>query len=112
MEAIKGANLALRFLLELCALVALGYWGVHTGDGLLLKLGLALGALLLFAVAWGTFAALKAPVHLPRLVKAALGLVFLEIAAVALAIAGQPILAAIFGVIVLINALLLAAWKQ
>ena len=26
--------------------------------------------------------------------------------------AGQPILAAIFGVIVLINALLLAAWKQ
>jgi len=26
------ANLLVRFLLELCALTALGCWGAHTGD--------------------------------------------------------------------------------
>ena len=31
LEVIKAANLALRFLLELCALGALGYWGFKTG---------------------------------------------------------------------------------
>ena len=40
---IKSANLALRFLLELCALVAFGYWGFQTGQGLLLKIGLGIG---------------------------------------------------------------------
>ena len=36
LEVIKGANLALRYLLELCALGALGYWGFKTGGGLVL----------------------------------------------------------------------------
>ncbi len=40
LELIKGANLALRFLLELCALGALGYWGFKTGGGLAAKIGL------------------------------------------------------------------------
>jgi hypothetical protein len=34
LEVIKGANLALRYLLELCAWGALGYWGCKTGGGL------------------------------------------------------------------------------
>jgi hypothetical protein len=41
MEALKGANLALRFLLELGALVALGDWGGTAGDGRGMKLLLA-----------------------------------------------------------------------
>jgi hypothetical protein len=32
-QAFHWANLALAFLLELCALGALGYWGVRTGGG-------------------------------------------------------------------------------
>lgn len=31
--ALGSANLALRFGLELCALAALAYWGVHTHSG-------------------------------------------------------------------------------
>jgi hypothetical protein len=31
MIVLKDANLALAFLLELCALAALGYWGFVTG---------------------------------------------------------------------------------
>lgn len=48
-------NLALRFLLELAALVALGFWGWHADSripGWLLMLAVPL----LAAVMWGTFA--------------------------------------------------------
>ena len=34
MIVLKYANLVLAFLLELCALAALGYWGFVTGGGL------------------------------------------------------------------------------
>jgi Protein of unknown function (DUF2568) len=33
MRAIANANLGLRFLLELGALAAVGYWGWQTADG-------------------------------------------------------------------------------
>ncbi len=65
LELSKGANLALRFLLELCALVALGYWGFKTGGTLMAKIGLVIGAPLVVAVVWGTFVSPRAPVQLP-----------------------------------------------
>ncbi|RIK40548.1 MAG: hypothetical protein DCC57_19460 [Chloroflexi bacterium] len=37
MTMIRAANLAVRFLLELCALAALGYWGFVTGNGASMK---------------------------------------------------------------------------
>lgn len=54
--ALRGVNLALRFALELCALAALAYWGVHTHAG---ATGWLLGgaAVLAAAVLWGTLAA-------------------------------------------------------
>ena len=55
LELIKGANLLLRFLLELCALGALGYWGFKTGSGLVAKIGLGIGAPLVVAVVWAMF---------------------------------------------------------
>jgi hypothetical protein len=50
LELINGANLALRFLLELCALVALGYWGFKTGSGAIAKFALGIGTPLVAAV--------------------------------------------------------------
>lgn len=47
MFLIQSANLALRFLLELCALAALAYWGAQTGRGPVVKIGLGIGAPLL-----------------------------------------------------------------
>jgi hypothetical protein len=64
LELIKGANLALRFLLELCALVALGYWGFKTGSGMLTRIALGIGAPLVAAIVWGPFVAPGAPVSL------------------------------------------------
>lgn len=62
LEVIKGANLALRILLELCALGALGYWGVKAGGGLMSKIGLGVGAPLVAAVVWGAFVSSRTPV--------------------------------------------------
>ncbi len=39
LAAIKNANLALAFFLELAVLVALGYWGFQTGQGTLARIG-------------------------------------------------------------------------
>jgi hypothetical protein len=50
---LKGANLVLRFLLELCALAALCYWGFKTGTGSISKAVLGIGAPLAAAVLWG-----------------------------------------------------------
>ena len=55
LELIKGANLLLRFLLELCALGALGYWGFKTGSATSTKVVLGVGAPLVAAVVWARF---------------------------------------------------------
>jgi len=57
---LKNANLALAFLLELCALVALGYWGLQSGQGMIAKIGLAIGAPVVAVVIWALFGAPKA----------------------------------------------------
>ena len=65
LEVIKGANLLLRFLLELCALGVLGYWGFKTGSVMSTKVVLGVGAALVAAVVWGTFLSPRAPIQLP-----------------------------------------------
>jgi hypothetical protein len=49
------ANLALRFLLEVLALLILGFWGWHRGDDGF-KILIALAVPLIAALFWGTFA--------------------------------------------------------
>ena len=68
-------NLVLRFLLEIFALVAIGYWGFsqHTG---IWRFIVGLGAPLLAAELWGTFAVPndpsrsgRAPVPIPGVLR-------------------------------------------
>jgi F0F1-type ATP synthase assembly protein I len=47
-------NLALRFALEVLALVVVGYWGWHVGDGVLRIFG-AIGLPTIFGAIWGIF---------------------------------------------------------
>jgi len=112
LEVIKGANLALRFLLELCALGALGYWGFKTGGGLIAKIGLGIGAPLVTAVVWGTFVSPQAPVELPGLLVLALQVLVFGSATTALVATGHRTLALVFVVIIVINAILMYAWGQ
>jgi Protein of unknown function (DUF2568) len=104
-QVFHGANLTVAFLLELCALVALGYWGVQTGGGPVAKTALGVGAPLLAAALWGLFAAPRAPVSMP-LVKFTVELAVFGAAAVALYVTGHRALAAAFAVLVVVNSLL------
>ena len=112
MMVIKSANLALRFLLELGVLGALGYWGFRTGDGTLMKWILGLGAPILAAVVWGTFVAPKAAVALSAPLHLLVELAVFGLATLALYRAGQANLAAAFGLIYVINRILMTIWGQ
>ena len=112
LELIKGANLLLRFLLELCALGALGYWGFKTGSGLVAKIGLGIGAPLIVAVVWAMFVSPQAPVQLSGLLVLILQVLVFGSAAAALAATGHRTLAVVFAAIVVINAVLMYVWGQ
>lgn len=110
MTGLKWANLTAAFLLELCLLAALAYWGYRVGGNTFTKLGLAIGLPLLMAVVWGMFMAPKARVQLPRWQHVALAIALFGLGVAALYAASQPGLAAIFAVAVALNRVLLAVW--
>ena len=102
-------NLAFRFLLEIGALLAVGFWGwtQHTG---LLRVLLAVGLPLLAAVLWGTFrvpgdasASGRAPVAVPGWLRLLLELVLFAAAVRALNASGASTAALIFGLAVVIH---------
>ena len=112
MEIIKYANLALRFLLELCALAAIGLWGFQIGQGTLMKFGLGIGAPLLAAVVWGAFVSPRAAVPVPLAVWLLLQALIFGLAIAGLIATGHQTLAWIFVLAVVINSILLYLWRD
>ncbi len=112
MIIIQSANLLLRFLLELSALGALGYWGFHTTDGLMGKLGLGLGAPLVAALLWGLFVSPKAAVPLSTPLWLLVQAGVFGAAMAALLVSGRPSLAWSFGLTAVINGMLMYVWNQ
>ena len=109
MIVVQSFNLLIRFLLELCMLGAVGYWGAVTGDGAAMQVLLGVGAPLLMAVVWGVYISPKATVKLPEAAWIGLQAVLFGAAAVALATFASPALAVGFVAIVAVNGALLAA---
>lgn len=102
-------NLAVRFLLEIAALIALGYWGWTWGQGALRYL-LAIGAPLLAAVLWGVFAVPgdrsrsgSAPVPVAGWMRLLLELAFFGFAIWGLYVAGATTAAWLLGGVVLVH---------
>ena len=112
MIILQSANLLLRFLLELSALGALGYWGFHTPDGVMAKLGLGLGAPLVAAVVWGVFVSPKAAVPLSTPLWLLVQVGVFGAAMAALLASGRPSLAWALGLTVIINGVLMYVWGQ
>lgn len=88
LQTVRWLDLTVIFVLELCALVAFAYWGVHTGGGPPAKFLLGAGAPLAMAVVWGTFAAPRAKVRLRPFTRLAVKTLVFAVAALALAAAG------------------------
>lgn len=101
---LKATNLVLRFLLELTALGALGYWGAQRHWTLAILMPLAM------ATFWGLVVAPKARYGGTRAVRLLLGLVVFFVAAAAIANTGHATLGWTFGAVTLVNTILTYAW--
>lgn len=102
-------NLAVRFVLELSALAALGVWGWQQGDGWS-AVALAVGLPVLAAVMWGTFAVAgdpsrsgSAPIAVPGFARLALELAMFALATWALYDVGAHWLSLAMGAVVLVH---------
>jgi len=103
---LKPLNLGLRFVLELCMLVALGIWGFSEN----IVLGIA--APLAAAVVWGLWIAPKAKRRLRDPARLAIELLLFGAAAAALAAADHAVSAAVFLAAVALSEVLMLAWGQ
>jgi hypothetical protein len=107
MAVAQSANLLVRFLLELCMLGSLGYWGFQTSSGVLVKILLGLGAPLVAAVVWGTFVSPKAAIPLSAPVWILVQVGIFGAAMAALAASGRTALAWALGVAAIANGVLM-----
>lgn len=105
-------NLALRFLLELCALASASIWGWKFTDGWP-RLVLAIGIPILFGIIWGIFAVPndpsrsgKAPVVTSGIIRLVIEFGFFSFATWALYDIGFKKMALVFGIIVVLHYLL------
>jgi len=106
-----GANLALKFGLELASLAAFGFWGssfVHGSGAAVLAVATPTAA----ATVWGVFAAPRASRRLAMPARAVLELGVLGLACAALADSGHGTLAAVMGAAVIVNAGVMTALGQ
>jgi predicted outer membrane lipoprotein len=102
-------NLALRFLLEISALAAIGFWGWKQGEGGL-RFILAIGVPVFAASVWGTFAVPedssrsgKAPVPVSGILRLVIESAFFSFATWSLYKATGLLLACIFGIVTIIH---------
>jgi len=109
---LKAANLALRFLLEVAALVALGYWGFHAGSNDAVHWILGIGAPLVAAVVWGLFVAPRRRFEVSDAAWVLFQVVIFGAAIVGLVASGQTTIAVVFAVLLTINVTLMIAWHQ
>lgn len=106
-------NLGLRFLLELCILAIFGYWGFKTGgNSTLMKFLLGIGSPILFAIIWGIFLAPKSSMQLGEPWLFLVELIVFGLTCWALYSTGKINLTVAFGVIYIINKILILIWRQ
>ncbi|MEC0246812.1 YrdB family protein [Paenibacillus chitinolyticus] len=112
MAAVLAGNLVIRFILECCLLVAVGYWGMTKGDGWMTKTLLGAGAPLLTAVVWGLFMSPKASYSLPQPWHLVMEAAIFGMGTASLFAAGHTRLGFLFLFSAVVNRLLMAVWSQ
>ncbi|HYF73635.1 MAG TPA: YrdB family protein [Nocardioides sp.] len=108
-DLVVAGNLALRFAVEMAALVALGVWGAHVSGSQRARRMLAVLTPAAAATVWAVFASPGAPVSLGPGVTIAIQAVVLGSAAAALVAVRRPRWALSFVVVACLNALMLEA---
>jgi hypothetical protein len=109
-SALIGANLGLRFLLELAAVAALVDWGMRASDSDGLRLLLGVGAGLAFVAAWAVLIAPRSTRSpFDQRTRMLVGSVLLLGAAVVAILGGRTVLGGVFAALVVVNAAVL--WR-
>ncbi len=112
MATLRIINMTVRFVLELCMLAALAYWGFQRDGGWLLHLAAGFGAPLLAAAIWGLLIAPKAKRRLADPWRFLVELALFGLAAAALVGVARPLLATLLLLLYLINRLLVVLWGE
>lgn len=112
MDALKGLNLLVRFLLELSMYAAVGYWGFKMHSGWVPKVIFGIGLPVLMAMLWGLFLAPKATHPLHGALRLLLELTLLGSGAIALFASGNANLGCLYIAILFVNEVLVFVWKQ
>lgn len=110
--ALKGANLAVAFLLEVVALTAFAFWGWTAGTNFATRLLLVIALPVVAALLWGAFLSPKPEFQLPGAVVRFAQLVFFALAELALWASGHPLASLVTAAVLVVNRALLAAWRQ
>ncbi|WP_458124998.1 YrdB family protein [Paenibacillus sp. Z3-2] len=105
-------NLAVRFILELCALAIYAYWGFRVGNGGWGRVVLSIVAPVLVAVLWGLWGSPQAAYPLTGWVHLGFEIVLFGLPVWLLLTLDRPMLAMVYGVLYIINKLLMQLWHQ
>lgn len=100
-------HVAIRFVLEMAAVVAAGIVGASIGAPPLGLVG-AIGLVGVFVVVWGLFLAPRARFPQPATVRLVVGSLVMEAPALGLVAVGQPTPGGLLGAAILVNAVALA----
>ncbi|MGG3280114.1 YrdB family protein [Paenibacillus solani] len=108
----KAINLAVRFLLELVILFALGYWGFHFDSNLIIQIVLGVGLPLIIAIIWGKTISPKATIRLPMIGIIGIELLIFGTAFLCLLSEGFKAFAFIFIIVSLVNRYIIIKFNQ
>jgi hypothetical protein len=112
LEALKGVNLLVAFLLELAMLVAFVVWAMSLELAPWLRWGTAVLLVVLAVTIWGIWAAPRSDLRLSGLALVLLQAALFSLAVLALVGARQQVWAIAFAVVAAVNLALAAVWGQ
>lgn len=108
----RAANLGVRFLLELAAMAALGFWGWNAPGPVAVRVLTAAVPPLAAAMVWGTWVAPKARRRLPDPLRLVVEVLVFGNAVVGLLVTGHPGWALALAAAYAVNVGLMFAWHQ
>jgi Protein of unknown function (DUF2568) len=111
MQVLKSGNLILRFLLELCVLAALAYWGPTTHLRLPARIAVAIGLPLIVAAVWALVVSPGARIDLGPL-RLVIEVVIFAAGVAALLLRERILLGVLLAVVYVVNKILMTVWDQ
>jgi len=110
-SALRAANLAAKFALELAAIASFAYWGGTVGSGAV-SVAVAVAAPLIAILLWGRLAAPRSSRRLPTAARVPFELGVFALAALALSTAASAAAGIAFASAAVVNAVLLSVFGQ